>query len=105
MYMDLERCQANTRGGGGSECGSGARCGNRDKKCLSRSERPAFREVPIWERAAGDGHPSPSRAIGIIELGGNRKVIHGAQSFAGKILSRRELALQNRYTAGLASAV
>ena len=39
---------------------------------------------------AGDT-PSPSRSIGIIELGEDLEIIYGAQSLGGKILSPKEL--------------
>jgi len=39
----------------------------------------------------------PSRSIGIIELGENLKIIYGAQSLRGKILSRKELGLIDQF--------
>jgi hypothetical protein len=37
------------------------------------------------------GYPLPSRSSGIIALAGNREIIYGLQSLAGKILSGKEL--------------
>jgi len=52
--------------------------------------------IVIWQFRFGKSHglggyPSPSRYSGIIELGEKLKIIYGAQLFADKILSGREL--------------
>ena len=51
-------------------------------------------EVRFWEdyQLVHSLPPSPSRSTGIMELEGNRKVIHGAQSLTGKILFSKNLA-------------
>ena len=36
-----------------------------------------------------EGYPLPPRSLGIMELGGNRPKIHGAQSVTGKILENK----------------
>ena len=42
-------------------------------------------------RSGDIGIPPPSRFSGIIKLGGNCKVIYGAQSLTGKIFETKEL--------------
>src|SRR6476659_3293225 len=50
-----------------------------------------FRAFHFGNSAVQGWTPPPSRSIGIIELGEKRKVIYGAQWFAGKILRTKAL--------------
>jgi hypothetical protein len=61
------------------------------------ADRKADETVTVREFHFGkpDGFrrtPSPSRSIGISDIGENLEIIYGAQQLRGKILSRKNLA-------------
>jgi hypothetical protein len=65
--------------------------GFRLEKTLFNCDREGWSAVPFWEWWLSGGIPLPLPIFGIIGLAKNRRKIYGAQSVAGKILSRKDL--------------